>query len=535
MTILPNLTDIIFKVIKQQSNEIGIPATCGIAVLQHLITWDDEEHIAMFADWSDGSIMVVNQRDATVVRNTKSNNWAPLLDAKLADIYCDSHDSLFMACGAAVGGSIREARSGIPVILESENDDFAGISGLWSLKLNRESENDSFLVMSFVGATRILLLSEMFDVSDSCGFDINVETILSSNIFEFECHIQIHNRGIILLRLENSEDPNPILISSNLHQWSTDENDRISLASVSVCLEIVEIISVKALYKLLNVMQESVSTGNISVIDTIFCFKRHFKFNLRKNFIIPESIYLLELYSESGFPVKTVLLAGIRDGTLLKYDVDFENDLNPQLTNCKIKKIGSSPCHLIEPRSSNSYLSILALSHRSREIKISPEIFEIETILFPQAHHAVYFTYANKVKSMFMATSTSLAFIELENEKRISMRTAHLGVTPRRILHDDETGLLIVAAASGRSPTLNHGANELLIVNPIDWRMLYRHVFRCPTEIVLSLLIWNVKPGTRYVCVGTAGYRSERQLSNEQRISCGRVLVFNLKLNEDEK
>lgn len=91
--------------------------------------------------------------------------------------YRASHDFSFflqvVTCsGAGSDGSLRIVRNGIGMIGQATIE-LPGIRGLWSLRGSFEDSFDSFLVLTFVGETRLLAINEDDELEEAEpeGFD----------------------------------------------------------------------------------------------------------------------------------------------------------------------------------------------------------------------------------------------------------------------------------------------------------------------------------------------------------------------------
>ena len=74
--------------------------------------------------------------------------------------------------GIATDGSLRIVRNGIGMVGQATIE-LSGIRGLWSLRASFEDRFDSFLVLTFVGETRLLAMNEEDELEEAEpeGFD----------------------------------------------------------------------------------------------------------------------------------------------------------------------------------------------------------------------------------------------------------------------------------------------------------------------------------------------------------------------------
>lgn len=79
-------------------------------------------------------------------------------------------------------GSLRVVRNGIG-INELASIELQGIKGVWSLRSSWMDAYDKYLVLSFVGETRVLAIADdnALDEAEIAGFDANRQSILCAN------------------------------------------------------------------------------------------------------------------------------------------------------------------------------------------------------------------------------------------------------------------------------------------------------------------------------------------------------------------
>ena len=85
---------------------------------------------------------------------------------------CGSHVQVVMCSGVMKDGSLRVVRNGIGMI-EQASVELPGIKGMWNLRATNMDAYDKYLVLSFVGETRVLAINEddELDEAELAGFD----------------------------------------------------------------------------------------------------------------------------------------------------------------------------------------------------------------------------------------------------------------------------------------------------------------------------------------------------------------------------
>jgi DNA damage-binding protein 1 len=119
-------------------------------------------------------------------------------------------------------GSLRIIRNGIG-IQEQATIDLPGIKGVWQLRVN--SPLDNIIVLSFVGQTKVLMLTgEEVEETDLPGFDTTQQTLFCGNVRD-DLLLQVTANNIRLVSTTTKQlcnewtpDKNISVVSSNSSQ-----------------------------------------------------------------------------------------------------------------------------------------------------------------------------------------------------------------------------------------------------------------------------------------------------------------------------
>jgi DNA damage-binding protein 1 len=99
-------------------------------------------------------------------------------------------------------GSLRIIRNGIG-IQEQATIDLPGIKGVWQLRVN--SAYDNILVLSFVGQTKVLMLTgEEVEETELPGFDTTQQTLFCGNVRD-DLLLQVTANNIRLISTETKQ------------------------------------------------------------------------------------------------------------------------------------------------------------------------------------------------------------------------------------------------------------------------------------------------------------------------------------------
>lgn len=83
--------------------------------------------------------------------------------------------------GGFKDGSLRIIRNGIG-INEQAASELPGIKGIWALRASSDSEHDKYIVLSFVGETRVLSITgEELEETEIAGFQSDEQTLFCGN------------------------------------------------------------------------------------------------------------------------------------------------------------------------------------------------------------------------------------------------------------------------------------------------------------------------------------------------------------------
>ncbi|MEQ2314851.1 DNA damage-binding protein 1 [Ameca splendens] len=196
-----------------------------------------ETSIAECLTYLDNGVVFVGSRlgDSQLVKlNVDSNeqgsyvtvmetftNLGPIVDMCVVDLERQGQGQLVTCSGAFKEGSLRIIRNGIG-IHEHASIDLPGIKGLWPLRSEAGRETDDMLVLSFVGQTRVLMLSvEEVEETELPGFVDNQQTFYCGNVAHQQL-IQITS-GSVRLVLQDSK----ALVS----EWKEPQGKNISVAA----------------------------------------------------------------------------------------------------------------------------------------------------------------------------------------------------------------------------------------------------------------------------------------------------------------
>lgn len=195
------------------------------------LLWVKEGYLASIVEMGDS--LVLKLKDGRLCFTNLIQNIAPIFDVTSGDYHDEKQDQMFACCGVTPEGSLRVIQSGINVekLLRTPST-YEGVAGTWTVRMKISDQYHSFLVLSFLGETRILSVGLSFtDVTDSVGFQPNVCT-LACGLVSDGLLVQIYQSAVKLCLPTKDGHSEGIPLSSPIcTSWHPD-NLSISLGAV---------------------------------------------------------------------------------------------------------------------------------------------------------------------------------------------------------------------------------------------------------------------------------------------------------------
>ncbi|KAK2418647.1 Cleavage and polyadenylation specificity factor (CPSF) A subunit protein [Trifolium repens] len=195
------------------------------------LLWVKGGYLASIVDMGDS--VVLKLKDGRLFFTNLIQNIAPIFDVASGDYHEEKNDQMYACCGVTPEGSLRIIRSGINVekLLRTPST-YEGVAGTWTVRMKISDSFHSFLVLSFLGETRILSVGLSFtDVTDSVGFQPNVCT-LACGLVSDGLLVQIYQSTVKLCLPTKDGHPEGIPLSFPISSSWSPENLNISLGAV---------------------------------------------------------------------------------------------------------------------------------------------------------------------------------------------------------------------------------------------------------------------------------------------------------------
>ncbi|XP_029945247.1 DNA damage-binding protein 1 [Salarias fasciatus] len=545
-----------------------------------------ETSIAECLTYLDNGVVFVGSRlgDSQLVKlNVDSNdqgsyvavmetftNLGPIVDMCVVDLERQGQGQLVTCSGAFKEGSLRIIRNGIG-IHEHASIDLPGIKGLWPLRSEAGRETDDMLVLSFVGQTRVLMLSgEEVEETELPGFVDNQQTFYCGNVAHQQL-IQITS-GSVRLVLQDSK----ALVS----EWKEPQGRNISVAA---CNHTQVVLAVgRALYYLqilagelkqisTTEMEHEVACLDITPLGEggaesplcavglwtdisarvlkLPCFTALHKEMLGGE-IIPRSILM------TTFEGSYYLLCALGDGALFYFGLDLQTGA---LSERKKVTLGTQPTVLRTFRSLSTS-NVFACSDRPTVIYSSNHKLVFSNVNLKEVNYMCPLNSEGYPDSLALANNSTLTIGTIDEIQKLHIRTVPLYESPRRICYQevsqcfgvlssrveiqDVSGTTSVVRPSASTQALSSSVSSsklfpsstsphetsfgeevevhsLLVVDQHTFEVLHAHQF-LPSEYALSMVSCRLgKDPSVYFIVGTAMVYPE-----EAEPKQGRIIVF---------
>ena len=500
-------------------------------------------------------------------------NLGPIVDMCVVDLEKQGQGQLVTCSGAFKEGTLRIIRNGIG-IQEHASIDLQGIKGIWPLKLDAASNLDNYIVLSFVGQTKVLLLNgEEVEESRINGFDTERQTFSCQNV----CHnqiVQATSAGVRLISAKTKE---------LVHEWCPPENRNISVISINpsqiVCASrnIVYYLTIgeeQITERKSRELQHEVACLDINLLND----KQELSTFCSVGFWTEISIRILaidtldDMYTEhiggemiprsliaASFEGIPYLLCALGDGSLFYFNL---NPKTGELTDRKKVTLGTQPTVLKSFKSSSYSTNVFACSDRPTVIYSSNHKLVFSNVNLKEVNHMCPLNCEAYPDSLALTTESSLIIGTIDEIQKLHIRTVLLGESPRRITYQEQTetfGVLTQrqdrqsekgvpvptrpsASTTAQNSTLSTNAasvikpnnslsselidsevdiSNFLVIDQHTFEILHAHQFM-PQECALSLI--STKLGddpTIYYVVGTCFVNAD-----EKEAKLGRLIVF---------
>jgi DNA damage-binding protein 1 len=459
----------------------------------------------------------------------------PIQDFVVVDLEKQGQGQVVTCSGAFKDGSLRVIRNGIG-INEQAQVELPSIKGMWSLKPNSSNPHDKYLVVTFVGETRMLAIEdEELGEAEIDGFDAEAQTLHCANMPQDRL-AQVTAQGVRLV------DCNTLKL---VGQWDPPTaGEHITLASsapgqVAVVVGGRKLFYLEVLGDTLTTVAEKELPHEISCVDISPVHGEKAPFiavgtwvdisvrvlalpdlnelalDALGGEVIPRSVLLCTM---EGLPK---LMCALGDGHLITYALSKAGTL----TERKKVSLGTQPIMLNTFHSKNA-THVLAASDRPTLMYSQKKKLMYSNLNLKEATCMCSFNSESFPESLAIASEESMTIGTIDDIQKLHVRTVPLGEQPRRICHMESSGtfgLITLGTgedAQGEETELFH----FKLIDDQTFEVLhdfqmdeYEHSLQC----IAASLPSDDNTHVDYFVVGTG-----KSLPDESEPKSGRILVF---------
>ncbi len=370
---------------------------------------------------------------------------------------------------------------------EAVSSDLPGVpSAVWTTKITRQDEHDSYIILSFVNGTLVLSIGETIEEVSDSGFLTSSPTLAVQQLGE-DALLQVHPHGI-----------RHILVDKQINEWATPSlpNGR-QTTIVATCTNERQVVVALSSNELvyfeldmdgqLNEYQERKAMGapvlTMSMSDcpegrqrTPYLAVGCGDSTVRIISLEPDSTLASISIQALTAPASSVCVAemqdatvdrnhattfvniGLQNGVLLRTVLDA---VTGQLTDTRTRFLGSKAVRLIRTKV-HGQNAVMALSTRTWLSFTYQDRVQFVPLIFDALDHAWSFSAELCPEGLIGIVGSTLRIFTIPSlASKLKQDSVALSYTPRKIAnHPDEQGLFYVVEAEHRTLSPAHRGEE---------------------------------------------------------------------------
>ncbi|KAI8830311.1 CPSF A subunit region-domain-containing protein [Chytriomyces cf. hyalinus JEL632] len=496
------------------SGEEGVLSSIGTASAATSITMTSPTTVYIGSHSGDSYMADIDLNSQSLSVKETYSNLAPMIDF----VHIESGGSgqtgaagqgkIVACCGYGVDGSLRVMRNGVGVVDVAEIEDIEGVQGIWAGSASLDAKTDDMLVLSFIGETKVLCMDQdgdlaEWDLDENPSDVILEETTLNFGNTVHRQLVQITGSRIVLLdsatkRLRDTwtTPAGSRIVKSgfNTHQvvvaltgnvvvyFEVQDGALISKGQLETdhevsCIDLANIASSdrKDGHLAQFIVAGMWNDGSVRVFHTS-TFQQVSKEVLGGD-LFPRSVKVAKL---SGIQY---LMVGLGDGQLISFTVETCNNVGLSLSNRKKFTLGTQPLNLVSFKS-NGVEHVFAASDLPAVVYVETNQKLMCSNLNLKSVSAVcQFRLPETPNGLAIATLNSLKIASLDNinkaNHKLHVQKFALNETPRRIMHLESSGALVVLTGQGNAES--HAGEDSLV------RVFNDQTFECSDHFSLPM------------------------------------------------
>ncbi len=408
----------------------------------------------------------------------------PILDAKPLNPQASDSPQIFALCGRGARSSFKMLRHGLEA-QEAVSSDLPGVpSAVWTTKITRQDEYDSYIILSFVNGTLVLSIGETIEEVSDSGFLTSSPTLAVQQLGE-DALLQVHPHGI-----------RHILVDKQINEWATPSlpNGR-QTTIVATCTNERQVVVALSSNELvyfeldmdgqLNEYQERKAMGatvlTMSLADcpegrqrTPYLAVGCDDSTVRIVSLEPDSTLASISIQALTAPASSICMAEMQDATIDRnhattfVNIGLQNGVllrtvldavTGQLTDTRTRFLGNKAVRLIRTKV-HGQTAVMALSTRTWLSFTYQDRLQFVPLIFDALDHAWSFSAELCPEGLIGIVGSTLRIFTVPSlASKLKQDSVALSYTPRRMVsHPDEQGLFYVVEAEHR--TLSPGAQR---------------------------------------------------------------------------
>lgn len=467
-------------------------------------------------------------------------NLGPIIDLAVVDLerQGQGQGQVVTCSGKDHSASLRIVRNGIGMI-EQAAVELPGIKGIWNLQKSSSDSYDTYLVLAFVGETRILEISEEDELGEAEieGFDVDQQTLWCGSMAD-DHMVQVTAEGVRLMAAPSgtlqdewlppsglqiniaSASPTQVLVATGQGNLVYLEVERGKLKQAAhhkleievACLDLTPIggSSERAELAAVGTWQQELLLFRLPSLQPLL--------SEDLGEVIPRSLLFAQF---EGVPY---LLCALGDGHLITFHISPKSG---ELSDRKKLSLGSKPVTL-KTFQSNGIKHVFAASDRPTVIYSSNNKLLYSNVNENEVNLMTSFNSASFPDSLAIAKEGGLSIGSIDEIQKLHIRAVPLGEQARRLAHQDASRTFLITTSF--HPASNGVSQEQIRLiddqtfETLDVLPLHRYEMACScTSITLA-----DDPNPYYV-VGTA-----YAIPEEQEPTKGRILVLETKIQQQK-
>jgi DNA damage-binding protein 1 len=484
-------------------------------------------------------------------------NLGPIVDFSVAELEHQGQGQVVTCSGVYADGSLRVIRNGIG-INEQASVELPGVKGMWSLCGSASSNDDGdaaydkYLLVTFVGETRVLAINEEEELEETeiAGLDSEEQTLLCANVANDQI-VQVTPKEVRLIDANshmlveswqpesgNNEDSLKAKITA-----ATCTSGRLLVALSQGHLVYIELQASKLVLKSKASMPAEVSCIDIGPREQEGLQQSEPKFACMGSWdmnitvcrlpdlqvvctvplgvdVIPRSSLICRLEGV------LYCMVALGDGHLFTFVVEEKNDY--RLTDRKKVSLGTQPMTL-KLFTTNGSDHVFAASDRPTVIYSSNKKLLYSNVNLREVSHMSSFNSEQFPECLAFIQDETMVIGTIDQIQKLHIRTVPLGEQPRRICHQKSSNTFAVCTVSSdfESTKDDNEVNYVRLIDDQTFETLAKFqldVYEQNCSIVSCTFEKDEKHC--YYLVGTAYAPPDEVEPNK-----GRILVFLVKNN----